>query len=100
MSGDRAVFKVWHFGCETCHAERDRLQWSYEPAPECCGSPMRLGSRGSGATVQIITDDVPGGFVVENGFATPQKFYSKSAHRAALAEKGLRIADRGEAGCR
>jgi hypothetical protein len=45
---------------------------------------------------QIITDDVPGGFVVENGFATPQKFYSKSAHRKALADRGLRIGDKGE----
>lgn len=93
MSGD--VFKIRRFVCETCRAQVERLQWNYDPPPECHG-PMAEGSFGSGRTVQIITDDVPGGFVVENGFSSPQKFYSKSAHRAALSEKGLRIADRGE----
>lgn len=96
MAPERDTYKVRRFVCETCHTERERLSWNYDPAPTCCDAPMVEGSRGSGRTVQIITDDVPGGFVVENGFKTPQKFYSKSEHRAALAEKGLRIADRGE----
>lgn len=107
MSVERAIYKIWHFGCRTCHTERERLQWSYDPAPECCGAPMEHGVRGSRSTVQIITDDVPGGFVVENGFSAPQKFYSKSEHRAALetgrradgrvvGRGGMRIADRGE----
>jgi hypothetical protein len=96
VSVERSVFKTWRFGCETCHAERERLQWSYEAPPQCCGAPMTLGSRGSRQTLQIITDDVPGGFTVENGFKTPQTFYSKSEHRRALSERGLRIADRGE----
>jgi hypothetical protein len=39
----------------------------------------------------IIPDEVPGGFWVENGFDEPQKFYSKSEHRAALDAKGLEI---------
>lgn len=38
-----------------------------------------------------VPDDVPGGFIVENGFDTPQRFYSHSEHRAALAAKGLEI---------
>jgi hypothetical protein len=41
----------------------------------------------------VIPDDVPGGFVVENGFATPQKFYSKKEHRRALAENGNMLCD-------
>lgn len=65
-----------------------------------CGETLKVGDfpfcpHGQYAP-QIISDDVPGGFVVENGFPTPQKFYSKSEHRKALAARGLRIADRGE----
>lgn len=39
----------------------------------------------------VIADDVPGGFLAENGFDTPTRFYSHSAHRKALAERGLEI---------
>lgn len=39
----------------------------------------------------VISDEVPGGFVVENGFDEPTRFYSKSEHRAALAARGLEI---------
>lgn len=39
----------------------------------------------------IVGDDVPGGFWAENGFDTPQKFYSKSEHVAALAARGCEI---------
>lgn len=41
--------------------------------------------------VGVIADDVPGGFTVENGFDQPTTFYSHSAHRKALAERGLEI---------
>jgi hypothetical protein len=40
----------------------------------------------------VVPDEVPGGFWVENGFATPQKFYSKQAHREALAREGHQLA--------
>jgi hypothetical protein len=92
----RDTFKVRHFLCQSCRATTERLQWNYDPVPVCgCGQAMIEGIERRD-TLQIITDDVPGGFTVENGFPTPQKFYSKSAHRSALAERGLRIADRGE----
>jgi hypothetical protein len=39
----------------------------------------------------VVPDDVPGGFVAENGFDQPRTFHSKSAHRAALAAEGLEI---------
>jgi hypothetical protein len=42
----------------------------------------------------LIRDDIPGGQWFENGFSTPQKFYSHSAHRAALDREGLQIAPR------
>ncbi len=50
--------------------------------PFCPHEPTRL---------SIIGDDVPGGFVVENGFDAPRKFYSKSEHIAALAAEGCEI---------
>jgi hypothetical protein len=91
-TNDTYTTRTW--GCETCQRESRVLGWNYDPAPLCCDQPMTLGSRGS--TLQIITDDVPGGFTVENGFKTPQTFYSKSEHRRALSQHGLRIAERGE----
>jgi hypothetical protein len=39
----------------------------------------------------VVGDDIPGGQWFENGFDTPQKFYSHSEHRAALAARGLEI---------
>lgn len=96
MAIERDTFKIRHFLCESCRAKAERLQWNYDPAPVCgCGQPMSEGIERKD-TLQIITDDVPGGFTVENGFSQPQKFYSKSEHRRALESRGLRIADRGE----
>ena len=43
------------------------------------------------STRVVVGDDIPGGMVCENGFESPQTFYSHSAHRKALAERGLEI---------
>jgi len=56
---------------------------------EKCGAVLQVGDypfcpHGRSALV-AIPDDVPGGFTVENGFAEPRTFYSKSAHQRALA---------------
>ena len=40
----------------------------------------------------VIQDEIPGGQWFENGFDTPQKFYSHSAHRAALKANGCQTA--------
>ncbi len=63
--------------CDTCHKELQVGDFPFCP-------------HGRGVNA-IEPDDVPGGFVVENGFDTPQRFYSHSAHEKALAEKGLEI---------
>lgn len=39
----------------------------------------------------VVPDEVPGGFVVENGFDQPTRFYSHSEHERALAARGLEI---------
>lgn len=39
----------------------------------------------------VIQDTVEGGFWAENGFKTPRLFYSKKAHRDALAAEGKEI---------
>ena len=69
-----------------------------EPVCEKCGTVLDIGmwpfcphERGANA---VVPDDVPGGFVVENGFAQPTRFDSKSAHRQALADRGLEMAVR------
>ena len=63
---------------------------------ETCQHEIRVGDfpfcpHGSNAA-SIVGDDVPGGFTVENGFNTPQTFFSKKAHRDALAARGLQVA--------
>jgi hypothetical protein len=62
---------------------------------EKCGEEIAVGSfpfcpHGRGANA-IEPDEVPGGFWAENGFDTPQKFYSHSEHEAALAARGMEI---------
>jgi hypothetical protein len=41
--------------------------------------------------LSVVPDDVPGGFIVENGFDQPTRFDSHSAHEQALAQRGLEI---------
>jgi len=60
-----------------------------------CGVEMEVGAwpfcpHGKGLN-NVIADEVPGGFVVENGFDQPTRFFSKREHIRALAEKGLEI---------
>ena len=62
---------------------------------EHCGHELTVGDfpwcpHGRG-TAPIVPDDVPGGFIVENGFSEPRKFYSRSEHARALAAEGLEI---------
>lgn len=64
--------------CDSCGEDIEVGGW-----PWCPHTPARR--------VAVIGDDVPGGFWAENGFEKPQKFYSKSEHRAALAKHGLEV---------
>lgn len=64
--------------CEKCGAVVSVSDWPFCPH----------GTRGAYSN---IPDDVPGGFVAENGFTEPRRFYSHSEHRRALAERGLEI---------
>lgn len=62
---------------------------------DACGRELKIGDypfcpHGSG-TNNVIQDEIPGGQWFENGFKHPRKFYSHSAHRAALAAEGKEI---------
>jgi hypothetical protein len=62
---------------------------------DACGQELRVGDfpwcpHGKASGV-VVGDDIPGGQWFENGFDTPQKFYSHSEHRAALAARGCEI---------
>jgi hypothetical protein len=62
---------------------------------EKCGAVLVVGSypfcpHGTGVSA-VEPDDVPGGFVVENGFDQPTRFYSRSAHRKALEARGMEL---------
>lgn len=61
-----------------------------------CGAELHVGDfpfcpHGPTRSFAVIGDDVPGGFVVENGFDRPTRFDSHSAHEAALAANGCEI---------
>lgn len=62
---------------------------------EKCGHVMRISDfpfcPHEPTKMSVIGDDVPGGFVVENGFDEPTRFYSKSEHRKALDARGLEM---------
>jgi hypothetical protein len=65
---------------------------------DACGEPLAIGDypfcpHGRGGQT-VIGDDIPGGQWFENGFSTPQKFYSHSDHVKALDREGLQIAPR------
>lgn len=60
-----------------------------------CGETLEIGAwpwcphtRGVNT---VVADDIPGGKIFENGFDEPTRFDSHSAHRRALAERGLEI---------
>ena len=61
-----------------------------------CGEALRVSDwpfcpHGASAH-SVVADDIPGGQVFENGFDVPTRFFSHSAHRAALAARGCEIA--------
>jgi hypothetical protein len=60
-----------------------------------CGEEVRIGDwpfcPHGPSTLTVVPDDVPGGFIAENGFDVPTRFDSHSAHVRALAERGLEI---------
>jgi len=64
--------------CDKCQHEIAVGKWPFCPHQVAKG-------------LEYFEDAVPGGFVVENGFDQPTKFYSRSEHRAALAKRGLEI---------
>lgn len=64
--------------CDTCGKELELGAWPWCPHDAAKG-------------MKYIEDAIPGGMVFENGFDTPQTFYSHSEHRAALAARGLQI---------
>lgn len=63
-----------------------------------CGLPLEVGQFGCITTIRphglaklrMIEDSIPGGLVVENMSATPQKFYSKSEYRDAMRAANLK----------
>jgi hypothetical protein len=66
-----------------------------------CYQPLDVGEHGVGVcpfeprkAATVISDSYRGGKIFENGFSTPQTFYSHSDHVKALDAAGLQIAPR------
>lgn len=71
-----------------------------------CGHALQIGEYPfcphgfPAANSKAMVDEWPMGKTFENGFTKPTTFYSRSAHRAALAAKGLKVRGDGEeSGC-
>lgn len=64
--------------CDVCNREIELGSWPFCPHEPAKG-------------LKYFEDAIPGGMVFENGFDTPQTFYSHSEHRAALAALGKEV---------
>jgi len=83
--------------CAQGHEAERWARWDERDlACETCGGPTERVWKGRR---NIISDEWAGGKTFENGFATPQTFYSPSEYRKALAEKGLQVRGDGEESC-
>ena len=62
---------------------------------DTCGAVLHVGDwfacPHGRAHSSVISDEIPGGMVVENGFPEPIRVFSHSEHRRLLAERGLEI---------
>jgi hypothetical protein len=63
--------------CDRCGATLEISSWPWCPHEKGANS--------------VVQDEIPGGQWFDNGWAEPRKFYSHSAHRAALAAEGYEI---------
>ena len=64
--------------------------------PDCGGETQRIWKPGLKTSVR--SDEWAGGKTFENGFATPQTFYSPSEYHKALSARGLKVRGDGEEG--
>jgi hypothetical protein len=85
-------------------AEIDKLSAAKGNAQLCrsCGEVIEVGSwpfcpHGfPAANSRAMVDEWPMGKTFENGFPTPQTFYSRSEYTKALAARGLKVRGDGE----
>lgn len=83
--------------CEACGLEEERLTKVDDrnaPCSACGASTTRIWKANRGSRHADVT--WPGGKVFENGFDSPQTFYSPKEYRDALAAKGLTVRGDGE----
>lgn len=79
---------VFDFSCKTCGLIFEKLtKYGELPACVCGGETEKVWT----SCPNVIGDDVPGGFVIENLDRHPRTFYSKSAYRDELRARGLRL---------
>lgn len=77
--------------CEVCGLES--LRKIYVGAVGMCPS-CHAGTKASNDAHAIITDDIPGGQIIENLGHEPMTFYSKKAILAEADRRGLRLRDK------
>jgi len=69
--------------CTRCGQPKPEGSWPF------CGKSGHVPVRGDETRSAYIQDEIPGGLTIENGFATPQTFYSYSEMNARFKAEGL-----------
>ena len=88
-------YREWNLECSLCGHKNKLFGWSYDLPFKCrgeCGSNNYMPvSSGSGQTVMISTDDIPGGIEIRHLDSTPKRYYSKTEIKRRANEKGVVI---------
>ena len=84
------TFRNWEVYCPPCDLKFRQFAWSDKLPIPCtdCGQPTHLWTDKMDKAPGIITDDIPGGEMVDHLYATPRKFYSKTDIKRACNELG------------
>lgn len=84
------TFREWKIICDNCNNKDKVWAWSDKLPLPCptCGESTSLYSEPRGKAPSLITDDIPGGEVVDHLYPTPRVFYSKTDIKRACNELG------------
>ena len=85
------TFRDWEVYCEPCDLKFRQFAWSDKLPIACvdCGQPTYLWTDKFDRAPGLVTDDIPGGELVDHLYPTPKRFYSKTEIKRACNELGF-----------
>ena len=81
---------TWHLECPECNSKEQVLCWDHELPKPCstCGHTLHFEATKFDNAPGLVTDDIPGGELVDHLYPTPRRFYSKTDIKRACNELG------------